>query len=173
MPAAIMRHVLFGAFTLTCMLTAAGLARAEVVNLKASMDAKSEVPPNSSPATGTVTATYDTSSKKLSWKGNYSGLSGPATAAHFHSGESGKNGPIVVPITPHNESIRGLGYAHRPSGRRAARRKMVCERAHGGQQGRRNPRSGDQINVRRNRKAYCPEGNVINEHGGIGNAVAP
>ena len=53
MPAAIMRRVLFGAFTLTCMLTAAGLARAEVVNLKASMDAKSEVPPNSSPATGT------------------------------------------------------------------------------------------------------------------------
>jgi CHRD domain len=107
MPAAIMRHVLFGAFTLTCMLTAAGLARAEVVNLKASMDAKSEVPPNSSPATGTVTATYDTSSKKLSWKGNYSGLSGPATAAHFHSGESGKNGPIVVPITPATSPFEG------------------------------------------------------------------
>jgi hypothetical protein len=52
MPATIVRHVLFGAFTLTCMLTAAGLARAEVVNLKASMDAKSEVPPNSSPADG-------------------------------------------------------------------------------------------------------------------------
>jgi len=107
MPAAIMRRVLFGAFTLTCMLTAAGLARAEVVNLKASMDAKSEVPPNSSPATGTVTATYDTSSKKLSWKGNYSGLTGPATAAHFHYGESGKNGPIVVPITPATSPFEG------------------------------------------------------------------
>ena len=82
-------------------------ARAEVVNLKATMDAKSEVPPNSSPATGTLTATYDTSSKKLSWKGSYSGLSGPATAAHFHSGEAGKNGPVAVPITPATSPFEG------------------------------------------------------------------
>jgi hypothetical protein len=27
-----------------------------------------------------------------------SGLSGPATAAHFHSGEPGKNGGVAVPI---------------------------------------------------------------------------
>ena len=82
-------------------------ARAEVVNLKATMDAKSEVPPNSSPATGTLTATYDTSSRKLSWKGSYSGLSGPATAAHFHSGEAGKNGPVAVPITPATSPFEG------------------------------------------------------------------
>ena len=82
-------------------------ARAEVVNLKATMDAKSEVPPNSSPATGTLTANYDTSSKKLSWKGSYSGLTGPATAAHFHSGEAGKNGPVTVPITPATSPFEG------------------------------------------------------------------
>ena len=82
-------------------------ARAEVVNLKATIDAKSEVPPNSSPATGTLTATYDTSSKKLSWKGSYSGLTGPATAAHFHSGEGGKNGPVAVPITPATSPFEG------------------------------------------------------------------
>jgi len=82
-------------------------ACAEVVNLKATMDAKSEVPPNSSPATGTLTATYDTSSKKLSWKGSYSGLTGPATAAHFHSGEGGKNGPVAVPITPATSPLEG------------------------------------------------------------------
>jgi hypothetical protein len=52
--------------TLAFALVPAWPARAEVVNLKATMDAKSEVPPNSSPATGTLTATYDTSSKKLS-----------------------------------------------------------------------------------------------------------
>jgi hypothetical protein len=82
-------------------------ARAEVVNLKATMDAKSEVPPNSSPANGTLTATYDTGSEKLSWKGSYSGLSGPATAAHFHSGEAGKNGPVAVPITPATSPFEG------------------------------------------------------------------
>ena len=78
-----------------------------MVNLKSTMNASSEVPPNSSSGNGTLTATYDTSSKKLSWKGSYSGLSGPATAAHFHSGEAGKNGPLVVPITPATSPLEG------------------------------------------------------------------
>jgi CHRD domain len=68
------------------------------VNLKADLKATNEVPPVDSKGAGSVTATYDTSSKKLSWKGNVSGLSGPATAAHFHAGEAGKNGGVVVPI---------------------------------------------------------------------------
>ena len=48
-----------------------------------------------------------TASKKLSWKGSYSGLSGPATAAHFHAGESGKNGGVVVPIAPATSPFEG------------------------------------------------------------------
>jgi hypothetical protein len=68
------------------------------VNLKADLKGASEVPPVDTKGAGSVTATYDTASKKLSWKGNVSGLSGPATAAHFHAGEAGKNGGVVVPI---------------------------------------------------------------------------
>ena len=72
---------------------------AEVVNLKAHMDAKSEVPANQSKGKGDVTATYDTASKKLSYKGSYSDLSGPATAAHFHGpAAAGKNAGVVIPI---------------------------------------------------------------------------
>ena len=72
---------------------------AEVVNLKAEMTAKNEVPPNQSAGKGEVTATYDTATKKLSWKGSYSGLTGPATAAHFHGpAASGKNAGVVIPI---------------------------------------------------------------------------
>jgi CHRD domain len=82
-------------------------ALAEVVNLKASMNAANEVPPNSSKGSGTLAATYDTASKKLSWKGSYSDLSGPATAAHFHAGEAGKNGGVAVPITPATSSFEG------------------------------------------------------------------
>jgi len=82
-------------------------ATAEVVNLKASMNANSEVPPNPSKGSGTLTATYDTASKKLSWKGNYSGLSGPVTAAHFHSGEAGKNGGVALPISPNASPFEG------------------------------------------------------------------
>jgi CHRD domain len=92
-------------------LTVAGMlawpAAAEVVNLKANMNAATEVPPNSSPGTGTLTATYDTTSKKLSWQGRYSGLTGPATAAHFHTGEPGKNGGVAVPITPNSSPFEG------------------------------------------------------------------
>jgi CHRD domain len=92
---------------LACALLLAWPASAEVVDLKATIDAKSEVPPNSSVGTGTLTATYDTGSKKLSWKGSYSGLSGAATGVHFHSGEAGKNGPVAVPITPATSPFEG------------------------------------------------------------------
>lgn len=74
-------------------------AFAEMVNLKAAMSAKSEVPPNQSKGKGEVTATFDTASKKLSYKGTYSDLSGPATAAHFHGpAAAGKNAGVVIPI---------------------------------------------------------------------------
>jgi len=79
-------------------LAIAGPALAANVNMKADLKGASEVPPIDSKGTGSVTATFDTASKKLSWKGTVSGLSGPATAAHFHSGEVGKNGGVVVPI---------------------------------------------------------------------------
>ena len=80
---------------------------AETVNLKAQMTATSEVPPTTSKGTGSMTATYDTASKKLSWKGDYKDLSGPATAAHFHTGEVGKNGGVAVPISPNTSPFEG------------------------------------------------------------------
>ena len=73
-------------------------AMAATVNLKADLKAASEVPPTDSKGTGSVTATFDTTSKQLSWKGTVSGLTGPATAAHFHAGEVGKNGGVAIPI---------------------------------------------------------------------------
>jgi hypothetical protein len=106
MHATTLRTALSGlAFTMAAVL--AWPATAEVVNLKASMNASSEVPSNSSNGTGSLAATYDTSSKKLSWKGSYSGLTGPATAAHFHTGEPGKNGGVAVPITPNTSPFEG------------------------------------------------------------------
>ena len=81
---------------------------AAMVNFTAEMNAASEVPPNSSKATGTVTATYDTGSKMLTWKGSYKDLTGPATAAHFHGpAPSGKNAAVMVPINPHDTTFEG------------------------------------------------------------------
>ena len=67
--------------------------------MKAALDGKSQVPPNTSAATGSADIDYDPASKKLSWKVTYSGLSGPATAAHFHGpAEAGKNAGVAVAI---------------------------------------------------------------------------
>src|SRR3954464_12081310 len=67
--------------------------------MKATLDGKSQVPPNSSPPPAPANIDYDPASKKLSWKLSYSGLSGPATAAHFHGpAEPGKNAGVAVAI---------------------------------------------------------------------------
>ncbi|MGB9045104.1 MAG: CHRD domain-containing protein [Pseudolabrys sp.] len=81
------------------VLAIASPSMAASINMKADLKGASEVPPTDSKGTGSVTATFDSASKKLSWRGTVSGLSGPATAAHFHAGEAGKNGGVAVPIT--------------------------------------------------------------------------
>ncbi|WP_028137537.1 CHRD domain-containing protein [Bradyrhizobium japonicum] len=78
-------------------VTFAGPANAE--KLKATLDGKSEVPPTAGSGTGTAELNYDAASKKLTWTVTYSGLSGPATAAHFHGpAEAGKNAGVAVAI---------------------------------------------------------------------------
>lgn len=43
-----------------------------------------EVPANASPGNGSVDASYNKDTSQLRWKVSYSGLTGPATAGHFH-----------------------------------------------------------------------------------------
>jgi hypothetical protein len=67
--------------------------------MKATLDGASEVPANTSTGKGAADIDYDPASKKLSWKVTYSGLSGPATAAHFHGpAAAGANAGVKVPI---------------------------------------------------------------------------
>jgi hypothetical protein len=83
--------------TLAVGILFAGPAFAE--KFKATLDGKSETPPNTSAGTGTADIDWDAATKKLSWKLTYSGLSGPATAAHFHGpAEPGKNAGVAVAI---------------------------------------------------------------------------
>jgi hypothetical protein len=86
---------------LTAFLFAASSSFAAVDNYTATLKGASEVPPNDTKGTGTVTATYDTVSKKFTYTVTYAGLTGPATAAHFHGpAAEGVNAPPVVPIPP-------------------------------------------------------------------------
>lgn len=81
---------------------------AAMMTFKANLAAASEVPPNSSAGKGEVTATYDDATKKLTWNGTYSGLTGPATAAHFHGpAPAGKNAGVMIPITPNTSPLAG------------------------------------------------------------------
>jgi CHRD domain len=74
-------------------------AFADAVSYKAELQGSQEVPPTTSQGSGAADLTYDTATKKLTWKVTYSGLSGPATAAHFHGpAEVGKNAGVAVPI---------------------------------------------------------------------------
>lgn len=98
MTSSVLRSTL-AALACAAALVFASPSMAAMVNLKAELKASNEVPPNDSKGSGSLTATYDDASKKLTWKGSLSGLSGPATAAHFHAGETGKNGAVVIPIT--------------------------------------------------------------------------
>jgi hypothetical protein len=100
--------------SITVIAAAAGLilvaapARAESITFKAPLTANEEVPPNPSKGTGNIEATYDTSSKKLSWKGSYSGLTGPVTAAHFHGpAPKGQNAGVVVPVDAGKSPFEG------------------------------------------------------------------
>lgn len=84
---------------LACSLALAGPALAETVTLKAQLAGAKEVPPNNTQGKGEVTATFDTATKTLSWKGDYSGLSGPPIMAHFHGpADPSKNAGVVIPI---------------------------------------------------------------------------
>ncbi|MEW6643557.1 MAG: CHRD domain-containing protein [Pseudomonadota bacterium] len=77
----------------------AGPALAETIAMKVPLSGAAEVPATTSKGSGTADVTFDTASKKLSWKLTYSGLTGPATMAHFHGpAGAGQNASPVVPI---------------------------------------------------------------------------
>jgi hypothetical protein len=96
--------ILCGSIAAIAML-AASAALAEEMKMKATLSGSQEVPPTQSAGKGDAAITFDSASKKLSWTVNYSGLSGPATAAHFHGpAEPGKNAGVAVPIPNQGKS---------------------------------------------------------------------
>jgi hypothetical protein len=81
------------------LLSLAPAAFAQAVNYKADLKASAEVPPADSKGSGTLQASYDPASKKLTYTVNYKDLTGPATAAHFHGPADAKtNAGVVVPV---------------------------------------------------------------------------
>jgi CHRD domain len=81
------------------LIFAAGAANAALFNVTAALKGGDEVPPNTTTGKGAVTATLDTTAKSFSYTVTYSGLTGPATAAHFHGpAAAGANAGVAVAI---------------------------------------------------------------------------
>jgi hypothetical protein len=90
-------RIMLATLALGTTIAFAGPAFAD--KMKATLDGASEVPANATAGKGTADIDYDAASKKLTWKLTYSGLTGPATAAHFHGpAEAGKNAGVAVAI---------------------------------------------------------------------------
>jgi hypothetical protein len=83
-------------------------AHAEVIDFKATMNAATEVPAKDSKGTGDALASFDTTTKKLSYTVTYIDLTGPATMAHIHGPAlPGANAPVVIPFMPPASPITG------------------------------------------------------------------
>ncbi|ACB22455.1 CHRD domain-containing protein [Methylobacterium radiotolerans] len=84
------------------------VAAGKEVTYRAALNGGSEVPATASHGEGEVTATFDPATKRLSWSGRYSGLTGPVTAAHFHGpAKAGENAGVLVPVTAASSPFTG------------------------------------------------------------------
>jgi hypothetical protein len=78
---------------------AAGGTHATKMNFTAVLNAGQEVPKPVGPkagASGKFTATV--SGTKITWKLTFGHLTGPASAAHIHTGKKGVAGAVIVPL---------------------------------------------------------------------------
>ena len=72
--------------------------QSNIVAFTTQLRASNEVPVNASSGTGSVDAVLNKDTNLFRWKANYSGLSGPATAGHFHGPAAvGANAGVVLP----------------------------------------------------------------------------
>lgn len=74
-------------------------ASEEKVEVTIELEGSQQVPPVDTEATGKTAVSFDPETRTLTWELSYSGLSGEATAAHFHGpADPGENAPPVVPM---------------------------------------------------------------------------
>jgi hypothetical protein len=96
------------ALVLALGLPAAAAAQAKTIHFFAAMNASQEVPPNGSQGSGLVNASLDPATDTLTYTATYYGLSGPATAAHFH-GPAGPEAtaPPMIMVTSLQSPMKG------------------------------------------------------------------
>lgn len=89
--------LLMAAFAALALTALSSAGTRGVMGVSAKLTAAQEVPKQvvvNTKGTGLFSASLQ--GKKLTWKLTFSGLTGPATAAHIHLGAMGKAGNVVV-----------------------------------------------------------------------------
>ena len=92
----------FAAIVVVAAVTVTGCGMmspsSNLVALTTQLRAANEVPRNASQGSGSVDAVLNKDTNLLRWKVSYTGLSGPATAGHFHGPAAvGANAGVVLP----------------------------------------------------------------------------
>lgn len=79
------------------LLALTSRSQAATTSFTADLKGSSEVPSNTTSGTGSATVTLDSATNKITWNVTFSGLTGPATAAHIHGpAPAGKNAGVMV-----------------------------------------------------------------------------
>lgn len=93
------------------VLALAGIAEAAPRSFTVPLSGATQVPPVETSGSGKANLTYDPATRVVTWSIDYSGLSSPATMAHFHNAPPGKNGPVIIWLskqgTPPSSPITG------------------------------------------------------------------
>ena len=99
------------ASTLAIVLWAASLALAQAAPLAFTvpLTGQEQVPPVTTSGTGSAKLTYDPATRVLTWSVTSSGLTGPATMAHFHGpAAAGKNASPIIWISKKGSPATGV-----------------------------------------------------------------
>jgi hypothetical protein len=89
-----------------------GEARGQVIGpdetfFAATLSGAEEVPPVNTTASGGIGVMVNGAGTQLRYIGSFTGLSGPATMAHFHDGMGAANGPVIYPLTINGTTLEG------------------------------------------------------------------
>jgi hypothetical protein len=103
-----MRKTMLASAALLAAALTVGYAQAATETFKGTLSGAAEVPPTTSTGNGTATVTFDPATKMATYNVTYSGLSGPAAAAHIHCGAAaGANSGVAVPFPSTASPIAG------------------------------------------------------------------
>jgi hypothetical protein len=103
-----MRKTTLAAIGLLATALTWGYSQAATETYKGTLSGGAEVPPVTGSGAGTATVTLDPATKMITYDVTYTGLSGPAAAAHIHCGAAaGANAGVAVAFPSAASPITG------------------------------------------------------------------